>query len=79
MKIAGNKFFDEGNYKADLIKTFSYSSSGINLSSQNYVLDIIKMFGKFEESEAKFWPEKSHLDLWEKEFSTISSNSDEYL
>ena len=86
MKGTGNKFFsnDLTSYKTDYSEDYGdgfdiqYPGGSIHVSGI-YVLDIVKMFGKYDSSTQKYLPENSCLDLWEKEFSIVSSTATHYM
>ena len=80
MKDSGDKFLTGDVYKTDYKGNYyHYSSTGIDINDVDYVLDIVKMFGRYNTAQEKFLPEKSTLDLWKQEYSTITEKADEYL
>ena len=44
-----------------------------------YVLDLVNMFGRFDENKEKFIPANSTLDAWEFEYKTVAGIADEYI
>ena len=88
MKGTGNKFFTAPSYtsyKGDY--SVDYGTTGFEipyldgnkLVKGTYVLDIVKMFGKYDSDTQKYLPENSCLDIWEKEYTIVSSTADTYM
>jgi hypothetical protein len=88
MKGTGNKFFTAPSYtsyKDDY--SVDYGTTGFEipyldgnkLVKGTYVLDIVKMFGKYDSDTQKYLPENSCLDIWEKEYTIVSSTADTYM
>ena len=76
MEDAGKSFFesDGTTYKAKYLKNYNtYSDYSFN---DEYVLDIVRRFGKKESSG---YTSESFLYLWNEEFSTVAQNADSYL
>ena len=76
MEDAGKSFFesDGTTYKAKYLKNYNtYSDYSFN---DEYVLDIVKRFGKKESSG---YTSESFLYGWNEEFSTVAQNADSYL
>ena len=76
MEDAGKSFFesDGTTYKAKYLKNYNtYSHYSFK---DEYVLDIVRRFGKKESSG---YTSESFLYLWNEEFSTVAQNADSYL
>jgi hypothetical protein len=84
MQGTGDKFFSGSTYKTDYSVDYEggfviqYTGGSIEVSGK-YVLDIVKMFGKYNADTQKYLPENSCLDLWEKEFKIVSSTANTYM
>ena len=80
MEAAGKTFLDNSNnYKGDyLTPSYSYDFGSYKAEGQ-YVLDLVNMFGRYDNDAKKFVPEDSTLSLWDLEYSTVASHADEYL
>lgn len=80
MKTAGNTFLDNSNnYIGDyLTEDYNYDFGSYKAEGK-YVLDLVNMFGRYDEDAKKFVPEDSTLSLWDLEYSTVASHADEYL
>ena len=50
-----------------------------DLAKGRYVLDLVNMFGRFDENKEKFIPGNSTLDAWEFEYKTVAGIADEYI
>lgn len=77
MEAAGNSFYDDhNNYKS--VYSNNYRTKGITdyPLEDTYVLDIVKTFGK---KEGDGYTTNSSLYLWNKEFSLVADNADDYL
>ena len=72
-----------GEYKSGLIQ--DYETTPYNFEGENedvngkYVLDLVNMFGKYDDTQKKFLPANSTLDAWEYEYKRVSEVADEYL
>ena len=88
MQGTGDKFFtgtSYTSYKSDY--SVDYGNTGFEIPYLNenklvkgtYVLDIVKMFGKYNSDTHKYLPENSCLDIWEKEYTIVSSTADTYM
>ena len=81
MKNSGESFFDSptsSSYISDYYKNYNFS--GVRSINGNYVLDLVKMFGrKTDETEEKYLPTNSILDIWHQEYKIVSENADIYL
>ena len=81
---SGKFFLDDGNYKTNYLVPSS-PSSGYNYdfgqynAQGQYVLDLVNMFGKYDETREKFLPDNSTLSSWELEYSTLAGVADGYL
>ena len=79
MNTSGDKFFEnDGHYKNIYSKVYNFNIGDTNINGR-YVLDIIKMFGKYDSTSKKYKPENSVLDIWEQEYSLVSQTADEYM
>ena len=78
MNTSGDRFFEEGNYKEIYSKDYDFYIDSTHINGR-YVLDIIKMFGKYDSTSKKYKPENSVLDIWEQEYSLVSQTADEYM
>ena len=84
------KFYS--NYPTEVVSFFSrnynlYSFTSINndgtsseeLIDGTYVLDIIKMLGKYDSEAKRYKPDFCFLDFWQREYELVAENADEYL
>ncbi len=79
MQGCGNKFFDgSGNYLDAYSATYNFNLGGKTYDDV-YVLDIVRMFGKYDATDKKYLPENSCLDIWEKEYSLVAETADSYM
>ena len=72
-ELSSNYFCEDTDcttYKSD----YTYSTD-----SGDYVLDIIKFFGKFDQSSKEGTPASSTLGVWAQEFKTVSDKSEREL
>ena len=77
MESSGGKFYqssDPPSFKTDYSASYSYS-----FAEGNYVLDLIKMFGKYNIDSHKYEPKNSLLDTWEFEYKTVSETADHFM
>ena len=85
MNTTGNKFFySNGDYINEYSVNFDPGftilySDGTKQVEGKYVLDIVRMFGKFDSTNQKYIPENSCLDVWEKEYKIVSQTADTYM
>ena len=81
MKAAGEKFYDTG-FKTDYKEVFTYTTLS---TTGDYVLDLVKIFGKYERSETVngntdyIFTTDSILDQWKEEYKLVSENADDNL
>jgi len=79
MERAGDIFFTSGNYKGDYLSNdftgYPKLSNDLTIKGQ-YVLDMVKGFGKYEN---KKYTTGSILYFWNIEYSNISSLADSFL
>ena len=75
MKKAGKSFYkaDEINYKDNLIKSDS------TIYTNSYILDIVKLFGKYNTANSKYEPEHSTLEQWNQEYTTNIDTADDFM
>ena len=80
MKTAHSTFLDSpNNYKSTyLTQSYNYDFGSYKAEGQ-YVLDLVNMFGRYDDTAKKFVPDNSTLSLWDLEYSTVASHADEYL
>ena len=79
MKNSGSGFYDSNEYKTVyLTGNYNYVFGDYNVKG-NYVLDLIKNFGKYNEGNKKFEPETSILYFWEYEYGLVAGVADHYL
>ena len=78
LKDVGNKYNPSGTYKDNYIYTHPGSSgiSGNIESSGDYILDLIKTFGTYDETNEVGNPADSSVDLWVTEYKLVSTNAD---
>ena len=79
MQRKGEDFFNGDNYKDAYSQDYTGIKIGDEILNGRYVLDIVKMFGKYDATSEKYLPENSTLNLWEKEFSDLSKTGDKYM
>ena len=88
MRDSGESFFTNPNVPSSSYKSYntksyySYSfSSPSRTINGNYVLDLVKMFGRLKTGveEEKYEPTNSILDIWHQEYKIVSENADNYL
>lgn len=88
MNSAGNKFFDSNgdyieeysvNYNPGFTIQYYDGTSTTKQAEGKYVLDIVRMFGKYDSTNEKYIPENSCLDVWEKEYKIVSQTADTYM
>ena len=81
MNSIGDKFFDSnGKYISAYSNNYNYNFGTPNFEPNgDYVLDLVKMFGKYDSTNKKFVPPNSTLDAWEFEYKTVSQIADEYM
>ena len=87
MRDSGESFFTNPNvpsssYKSYNTKSYSYSFSSPSRNiNGDYVLDLVKMFGRLKTGveEEKYEPTNSILDIWHQEYKIVSENADNYL
>ena len=88
MKTTSNKLNTNGVYNS--LYTVDYGTGfnipyldGTKSVAGEYVLDIVKMFGRYvEDAEThthSYLPENSCLDIWEKEYTIVSSTANTYM
>ena len=75
LQEASDSLFNGDDYSNDYSKVYSYAFTGYSLSGR-YILDIIKMFGKYNSGTKKFEPENCTLDLWQQEYQTATDIAD---
>ena len=78
MKDFGDIYYSEGKYHENYIKTFNLKSV-TDYNNREYVLDIIKNLGHYNEYEKNYIPVNSTLYLWNLEHSSIANIADGYL
>ena len=77
MESSGNKFYQDSDLSRFIL---DYSASySFDFANGNYVLDLIKMFGKYNSVSKKYEPTNSLLDTWEIEYKTVSKTADEFM
>ncbi|MBP5408077.1 MAG: hypothetical protein J6Y42_02955, partial [Bacilli bacterium] len=78
MKSSGNNFYQappgSSNFKNDYSASYSY-----DFANGRYVLDLIKMFGKYNEDSHKYEPSNSLLDTWEFEYKAVSETANRFM
>ena len=79
MQGRGDSLFTYDNYKDEYSQDYTGIKKGGETLNGRYVLDIVKMFGKYEPTIKKYLPENSALNLWEKEYLYLSKTADEYM
>ena len=78
MKTSGNVFFSGDQYKTDYLSNDFTNYPKVKDTTLNgqYVLDMVKNFGKYENNK---YTTLSILDIWNAEYSNISSLADSFL
>lgn len=78
MQDAGDIFFSGDQYKTDYLSNdfTNYPIVGDTTLEGQYVLDLVKQFGKYENNK---YTTLSILDIWNAEYSNISSLADSFL
>ena len=77
MTTSGDKFYQSSSppsFKTDYSASYTYS-----FANGKYVLDLIKMFGKYNSVSEKYEPENSLLYTWEFEYKTVSETADDFM
>ena len=77
MKVASEIFYDSNGYNQNYVR--NYETLGITSYKINdeYIYDLAYQFGKYEGENQ--YTDNSFLYIWNMEFSTISSEADNYL
>jgi len=76
MRTSSSRFLaTSGDNKYLDIYSKKYNGLGTDNDGE-YVLDLIKMFGYYDNVDEKFLPEGSTLDLWEREYKIVADNAD---
>ena len=77
MKEASEAFCNNNVYNSHYVKNYrELDISGYKLNDE-YIYDLVYNFGKYEENDK--YTENSFLFFWNKEFSIISQEADDYL
>jgi hypothetical protein len=95
METIGEKFYEDNHYKSIYLKpddltspstptTYNYNfnnyKTGQNYNVQGkYVLDLVKMFGRYKSEDNSFYPQGSVLHSWNQEYALVSQNADPQL
>jgi len=80
MENSGKKFYSgedpTSNFIADYSESYTYS-----FANGRFVLDLVKMFGKYNSNAEppKYEPENSLLDTWELEYKAVSETADGFM
>ena len=80
MNLAGESFFDSGQYQTDYMKDIYYDTG--NSSPDYYVLDLVRNFGTHIASSDQYdgiYTSNSLLNIWQSECNIISQSIDDSL
>ena len=73
LKSFGDYFYDGTNYNPDYCK--NYNSN--NCANGNYVFDLVKQLGTYDDTNNKGIPDESYIYAWVEEYKAVASIADD--